>query len=75
MKNSNNDRVRNLREVDSYTIDNFNPKEVEWLSTNECKAWLYGQLGETITVNLAGSRIWNWFSARWSIKIKVHFTL
>ena len=47
MKNSNNDRVQEIyEEVDSYTIDKFNPKEVEWLSTNECKAWLYGQLGE-----------------------------
>lgn len=47
MKNSNTDRVQEIyREVDSYTVDKFNPKEVEWLSTNECKAWLYGQLGE-----------------------------
>ena len=47
MKDSNTDRVQEIyREVDSYTVDKFNPKEVEWLSTNECKAWLYGQLGE-----------------------------
>ena len=47
MKNSNNDRVQEIyQEVDSYTIDKFNAKEVEWLSTNECKAWLYGHLGE-----------------------------
>ena len=47
MTNSNHERVKQIdKEVNSYDINSFNPEEVQWLSTNECKSWIYGQLGE-----------------------------
>ena len=47
MRETNHKRVIEISEkLESFVLADFNPEEVQWLNTNECKSWVYRQIGE-----------------------------